>query len=86
MAYAALDKQDLLNGINEFLNDTMVLPPGDWDRDLLLPITRQAKREQEKVMQRRKTISPLQMEKDAEGECCMVALRKRLLGFLHERL
>ncbi len=67
MAYAALDKQDLLNGINEFLNDTMVLPPGDWDRDLLLPITRNHKREQEKVMQRRKTISPLQMEKDAEG-------------------
>ncbi|XP_071493352.1 band 3 anion transport protein-like [Diadema antillarum] len=56
IAYSALERHDILVGINEFLNDTMVLPPGEWDRDLLLPITRLQRKEQEKVMRRRKTL------------------------------
>ncbi len=28
----------MLDGIDEFLDDSIVLPPGDWDQDLLLPI------------------------------------------------
>ncbi|XP_071822453.1 band 3 anion transport protein-like isoform X3 [Apostichopus japonicus] len=57
-AYTARDKDDILTGINGFLNDTMVLPPGEWDRDLLLPITRIQKKENEKVQLRRKSMKP----------------------------
>ena len=31
-------KQDLLHGIGEFLDESVVLPPGDWDRRDLLPM------------------------------------------------
>ena len=34
-AYAADSRVDLLNGINQFLDQSIVLPPGDWDKDLL---------------------------------------------------
>ncbi|XP_030830660.1 anion exchange protein 2 isoform X4 [Strongylocentrotus purpuratus] len=57
IAYSARERKDILVGINEFLNDTMVLPPGDWDKELLMPITRLQKREQEKVNRRRKTLN-----------------------------
>ncbi|XP_071791427.1 band 3 anion transport protein-like isoform X2 [Asterias amurensis] len=65
IAYTGLDKHDMLKGISEFLNDTMVLPPGDWDRELLLPITRIQKKEQAKVMRRRKTLKPTKEDTDA---------------------
>ncbi|XP_078620588.1 band 3 anion transport protein-like [Branchiostoma floridae x Branchiostoma japonicum] len=40
VAYRADDRSDLLRGINEFLGDSIVLPPGDFDRRLLEPIAR----------------------------------------------
>lgn len=42
-AYQAMDRRDLLNGVNDFLSDSIVLPPGDFDKDLLLPIIETAK-------------------------------------------
>jgi hypothetical protein len=39
-----MDRRDLLNGINDFLSDSIVLPPGDFDKELLLPIIETAKR------------------------------------------
>lgn len=38
VAYRAESREDLLTAINEFLEDTVVLPPGNWDRNVLLPI------------------------------------------------
>jgi anion exchange protein len=38
MAYSALMADDLLDGIDSFLDDSIVLPPGDWDENLLLPV------------------------------------------------
>uniref|UniRef100_A0A2R5LMG1 Anion exchange protein n=1 Tax=Ornithodoros turicata TaxID=34597 RepID=A0A2R5LMG1_9ACAR len=38
VAYKAEDRRDLLRAINEFLDDSIVLPPGDWDRKSLLPV------------------------------------------------
>ena len=32
---------DLLDAIDEFLDDSIVLPPGDWDENLLLPVMHQ---------------------------------------------
>lgn len=37
IAYKAEDRRDLLSAINEFLDDSIVLPPGNWDRHDLLP-------------------------------------------------
>lgn len=31
MAYKARDRNDLLSGIDEFLDQVTVLPPGEWD-------------------------------------------------------
>ncbi|KAJ7381652.1 Anion exchange protein 3 [Desmophyllum pertusum] len=38
IAYRADSREDLLTAINGFLDDTVVLPPGEWDRNVLLPI------------------------------------------------
>nr|XP_036219891.1 band 3 anion transport protein isoform X6 [Bactrocera oleae]XP_036219892.1 band 3 anion transport protein isoform X6 [Bactrocera oleae]XP_036219893.1 band 3 anion transport protein isoform X6 [Bactrocera oleae]XP_036219894.1 band 3 anion transport protein isoform X6 [Bactrocera oleae] len=37
IAYKADDRKDLLSAINEFLDDSIVLPPGNWERQDLLP-------------------------------------------------
>lgn len=31
IAYKAKDREDLLAGIDEFLDEVIVLPPGEWD-------------------------------------------------------
>ena len=41
VAYTALMADDLLDAINVFLDDSIVLPPGDWDENLLLPVMHQ---------------------------------------------
>lgn len=38
IAYRAEDRRELLSAINEFLDDSIVLPPGDWERRALLPL------------------------------------------------
>lgn len=38
IAYRAEDRRELLSAINEFLDDSIVLPPGDWERQALLPL------------------------------------------------
>ncbi len=38
VAYSAESREDLLLAVNEFLVDTVVLPPGNWDKNVLLPI------------------------------------------------
>ncbi|XP_065160163.1 band 3 anion transport protein isoform X3 [Atheta coriaria] len=38
IAYSADNRKVLLSAINEFLDDSIVLPPGDWERQALLPI------------------------------------------------
>lgn len=37
VAYKADERRELLSAINEFLDDSIVLPPGDWERQALLP-------------------------------------------------
>lgn len=34
IAYKAKDREDLLAGIEEFLDEVIVLPPGEWDPDI----------------------------------------------------
>ncbi|XP_059167054.1 anion exchange protein 3-like isoform X2 [Physella acuta] len=44
VAYRAESREDLLRAINSFLDDSIVLPPGDWDHRTLLPITHMARK------------------------------------------
>ncbi|RUS76859.1 hypothetical protein EGW08_015392, partial [Elysia chlorotica] len=44
VAYKAESREDLLRAINTFLDDSIVLPPGDWDHRTLLPITHMARK------------------------------------------
>lgn len=46
VAYIASERLELLDAINQFLNDSIVLPPGEWDRKTLLPIMEMAKKRQ----------------------------------------
>ena len=38
VAYKVEEKHELLHAINTFLDDSVVLPPGDWDRKHLMPV------------------------------------------------
>lgn len=34
VAYKARDREDLIAGIDEFLDEVIVLPPGEWDPNI----------------------------------------------------
>ena len=71
IAYSADNRKVLLSAINEFLDDSIVLPPGDWERQALLPIEElKAKSE---AIRRRKQIA-LRKAKEAEAEATRALL------------
>ncbi|CRK96265.1 CLUMA_CG009689, isoform B [Clunio marinus] len=53
IAYKADDRRELLSAINEFLDDSIVLPPGKWDREQLLPFE-ELKAKSEMIRSRKK--------------------------------
>ncbi len=53
-----MDRRDLLHGVNDFLSDSIVLPPGDFDKELLLPILETSKMKKMNL-KRRATRIPL---------------------------
>ncbi|XP_045178660.2 anion exchange protein 2-like isoform X2 [Mercenaria mercenaria] len=44
IAYRAETRSEILHAINEFLNESIVLPPGDWDQKTLLPVMDMARK------------------------------------------
>ncbi|XP_063962325.1 band 3 anion transport protein-like isoform X1 [Lytechinus pictus] len=48
-AYRAESMRDLLTAMNTFIDHTIVLPPGDWDRELLLPVLRMQNEKMKKL-------------------------------------
>ncbi|XP_074641945.1 anion exchange protein 3-like isoform X2 [Tubulanus polymorphus] len=64
-AYRADERQDLLDAINEFLDDSVVLPPGDWDQKTLLPIMDMKKKQQKQKQQFIRRRKGVQLTKDA---------------------
>ncbi len=63
IAYHADNSKDLLAAINEFLDVSLVLPPGKWDSKTLLPIIHMArKKTQKKEYQQLSTIEDLRGE------------------------
>ncbi|XP_073975521.1 anion exchange protein Ae2 isoform X4 [Rhodnius prolixus] len=78
IAYKALARKELLSAINEFLDCSIVLPPGDWERQALLPFRelkakneairrRQSKVHQDEISEKKALIGEEKGEKD-EGD------------------
>ncbi|XP_068621048.1 band 3 anion transport protein [Battus philenor] len=63
IAYKADGRRELLSAINEFLDDSIVLPPGDWERQALLPF--EELRAKSEMIRRRKR-DALERKKAAE--------------------
>lgn len=40
IAYKAECREDLVSGLRDFLDNSIVLPPGEWDRATLLPVVK----------------------------------------------
>jgi HCO3- transporter family/Band 3 cytoplasmic domain len=53
IAYKADDRKELLSAINDFLDDSIVLPPGKWDKEHLLPF--EELKEKNEYIRNRKT-------------------------------
>jgi solute carrier family 4 anion exchanger 2 len=65
VAYKADERKELLSAINEFLDDSIVLPPGDWERKALLPFGElKAKSE---MIRRRKTTRLMEADEAKKG-------------------
>ncbi|RZC41851.1 band 3 anion transport protein, partial [Asbolus verrucosus] len=64
IAYGASNRKALLSAINEFLDDSIVLPPGDWERQALLPIE-EIKAKSEEI--RRRKENALKSAAEAQG-------------------
>lgn len=77
-AYQAESMRDLLTAMNTFIDHTIVLPPGDWDRELLLPVLRM---QHEKMKKMR---AEMQAE-EADGDMTVVDVCKYSLDYCKEK-
>ncbi|XP_017752632.1 PREDICTED: band 3 anion transport protein isoform X2 [Eufriesea mexicana] len=80
IAYKANERRELLSAINEFLDDSIVLPPGDWERQALLPFSElKAKSE---AIRKRKAKALEEKSKPIQSEA---AVKKALLAGEEEK-
>ncbi|KAL6421033.1 hypothetical protein ACFW04_013566 [Cataglyphis niger] len=80
VAYKANERRELLSAINEFLDDSIVLPPGDWERQALLPFNElKAKSE---AIRKRKAKALEEKSKPVQSEA---AVKKALLAGEEEK-
>ena len=63
VCYEIEERQELLNAINNFLDETVVLPPGDWDKKNLLSMSDIMELKRKKRM-RLAAMEKLKKEKD----------------------
>lgn len=73
IAYGADNRKALLSAINDFLDDSIVLPPGDWERQALLPID-EIKAKSEAIKRRKQRakkpdeIKPMLLDDGGDGK------------------
>ncbi|XP_011328913.1 band 3 anion transport protein isoform X4 [Ooceraea biroi] len=79
IAYKATEKRELLSAINEFLDDSIVLPPGDWERQALLPFD-ELKAKSEAIKKRKE--KALEKSKPVQNEAI---IKKALLAGEEEK-
>ncbi|XP_015585826.1 band 3 anion transport protein isoform X2 [Cephus cinctus] len=75
VAYKATERRELLSAINDFLDDSIVLPPGDWERQALLPFD-ELKAKSEAIRKRKAKA----LEKKSKPVQSEAALKKALLA------
>ncbi|KAG1669653.1 Anion exchange protein 2 [Nymphon striatum] len=66
IAYKASERKELLSGINQYLDESIVLPPGDWERQSLLPVHDIQKKNA--AIQRRKSVASQLSEAPIQGD------------------
>ena len=71
VCYVIEEKSQLLLSINNFLDETVVLPPGDWDRENQIGI-KEILKLKEKKRQRLEAMEKLKREKDEEERMKLV--------------
>ncbi|KAK9294619.1 hypothetical protein QLX08_010812 [Tetragonisca angustula] len=80
VAYKANERRELLSAINEFLDDSIVLPPGDWERQALLPFGEL--RAKSEAIRKRKAKALEEKSKPVQSEA---AVKKALLAGEEEK-
>ncbi|KAK2586570.1 hypothetical protein KPH14_011451 [Odynerus spinipes] len=80
VAYKANERRELLSAINEFLDDSIVLPPGDWERQALLPFN-ELKAKSEAIRKRKAKA----LEDKAKPVQTEAAIKKALLAGEEEK-
>ena len=71
VCYVIEEKSQLLLSINNFLDETVVLPPGDWDRENQIGI-KEILKLKEKKRQRLEAMEKLKRERDEEERMKLV--------------
>lgn len=66
MAYKATERRDLLSAINEFLDYSIVLPPGDWETQALLQFT-ELKAKNEEIRRRQSRVHDAAKAAESKG-------------------
>ncbi|XP_032454773.1 anion exchange protein 2 isoform X7 [Nasonia vitripennis] len=80
IAYKANERRELLSAINEFLDDSIVLPPGDWERQALLPFG-ELKAKSEAIRKRKaKAIEEKKKKQQQQIQSENAAAKKALLA------
>ncbi|XP_011052102.1 PREDICTED: band 3 anion transport protein isoform X2 [Acromyrmex echinatior] len=80
VAYKANERRELLSAINEFLDDSIVLPPGNWERQALLPFD-ELKAKSEAIRKRKAKA----LEEKSKPEQDEAAAKKALLAGEEEK-
>ena len=68
VAYKVEEKHELLNAINTFLDDSVVLPPGDWDRKHIMPINEIMEMKQRRKERQNLNQLPAEMAVDTQSK------------------
>lgn len=77
-AYCAESMRDLLTAMNTFIDHTIVLPPGDWDRELLLPVLRMQNEKMKKM--RREAMEMDEDRMDGDMTVVDIATQKKMFN------
>ena len=72
MAWEARGRGSLLKGITKFLDDSLVLPAGDWNQDSMKPVIEMARKKANEV--RRKSHHPLALTREGEMSSSLLLL------------
>ncbi|XP_076088046.1 band 3 anion transport protein-like isoform X4 [Mytilus galloprovincialis] len=87
IAYKAESRGELLGAINEFLDESIVLPPGDWDQKTLLPIMDMARKKarQKRKKQQKEEEKQALLEKEKKDKIPLDPLKrtKKIFGGLY---